>query len=178
MSDCLVAGVLPVGVEPEVKRANTVFVRPWIPEDAPESLNGVEPGARVGIIPGDNKLIETNPRDLSWEEFTRIHIHVGKVDRIHGLTQGELDATIKGVRLDLDFGNKVGKKLGLLWLRTPILDVEQLLGRQILAVTNLAMESGSEAAKWFEAGGVAVLTVNGKTVLEPAKEVQIGYCLA
>ena len=178
MSDCLVTGVLPVGVKPEVKRVNTVFVRPWIPEDAPEGLNGVEPGARVGIIPGGDKLIDTNPRDLSWEEFTRIHIHVGKVERIRGLTQDELDSTIKEVRLDLDFGDKVGKKLGFLWLRVPILDVEQLLGRQVLAVTNLAVESGGEAAKWFEDGTVAVLTVNGKTVLEPAKDVQIGYCLA
>jgi len=178
MSDCLVTGVLPVGVELEVKRANTVFVRPWVPEGAPEALRRVEPGARVGIILVEDKLVETNPRDLTWEEFTQIHIHVGKVEGVHKWTQSEEDATIQEVRLDLDFGDKIGKKLALLWLRVPLLDVELLVGRQILAVTNLAVESGGQAEDWFEDGAAAVLTVNGLTVLEPAKEVESGFRLA
>lgn len=62
MSDCLVTGVLPLGVEPEVKRANTVAVRPWMPAGA---TIVVEPGSRVGIIPGDGTLIKTNPRDIT-----------------------------------------------------------------------------------------------------------------
>lgn len=178
MSDCLVTGVLPVDVDPEMKRANTVFVRPWMPEVAPEGLKGVEPGAEVGIIPGEDKLVETNPRDLIWDEFMKIHIYVGRVEVVHGSTRSERDATLREVRLDVNFGDGVGKKLALLWLRQPFLDVEQLVGRQILAVTNLAVEPGSEAANWFENGTAAILTVNGKTVLEPAKEVEIGYRLA
>jgi hypothetical protein len=178
MSDCLVTGVLPVGVDPEVKRSNTVFVRPWIPEAVPEGLKGVEPGAEVGVIPGNNKLVETNPRDLTWDEFMKVHIYVGKVEAIHGSTRSARDATLREVRLDVNFGDEVGKKLALLWLQQPFLDVEQLLGRQILAVTNLAVEPGSVTANWFENGTAAILTVNGKTVLEPAKEVEIGYRLA
>ena len=178
MSDCLVTGVLPGGVDQEVKRANTVFVRPWMPDAVREGLKGVVPGARVGIIPGEDKLVETNLRDLTWEEFIRIHIYVGKVEGVHRPTQKAQDATIWEVRLDVNFGDEVGKKLALLWLQSPLLDVEQLLGRQLLAVTNLAVEPGSEAANWFEDGAAAVLTVNGKTVLEPAKEVEIGYRLA
>jgi hypothetical protein len=167
-----------VDVDPEMKRANTVFVRPWMPEAAPEGLKGVEPGAEVGIIPGEDKLVETNPRDLIWDEFMKIHIYVGRVEVVHGSTRSERDATLREVRLDVNFGDGVGKKLALLWLRQPFLDVEQLVGRQILAVTNLAVEPGSEAANWFENGTAAILTVNGKTVLEPAKEVEIGYRLA
>ena len=178
MSDCLITGVLPTGVEPDVKRANIVFVRPWIPETSLEGLNGVVPGARVGIIPGEDQLVTTNPRDLTWEEFTRIHIHVGNVEGVQKSTQRKKDETLQEVRLDLDFGDKIGKKLGLLWLRAGLLNVEQLIGRQILAVTNLTVESGTEIANWFDNGAAAVLTVNGITVLEPAKEVKIGYSLA
>jgi hypothetical protein len=178
MSDCLVTGVLPVGVDPEVKRSNTVFVRPWIPEAVPEGLKGVEPGAEVGVIPGNNKLVETNPRDLTWDEFMKVHIYVGKVEAIHDSTRSARDATLREVRFDVNFGDEVGKKLAILWLQQPFLDVEQLLGRQILAVTNLAVEPGSETSTWFENGTAAILTVNGKTVLEPAKEVEIGYRLA
>jgi hypothetical protein len=161
-----------------VKRSNTVFVRPWIPEAAPEGLKGVEPGAEVGVIPGNDKLVETNPRDLTWDEFMKVHIYVGKVEAIHDSTRSARDATLREVRFDVNFGDEVGKKLAILWLQQPFLDVEQLLGRQILAVTNLAVEPGSETSTWFENGTAAILTVNGKTVLEPAKEVEIGYRLA
>jgi len=178
MSDCLVAGVLPVGVEPEIKRANTVFVRPWIPETTLQCWRGVEPGEKVGVIPGEDNLVATNPRDLTWEEFSRIHIHVGKVEGVCSSTQSKQDGTLQKVRLDLNFGDKIGKRLALLWLRVPFLRAELLMGRRILAVTNLTVDSGSEAANWFEDSAAAVLTVNGKTVLEPAKEVELGYCLA
>jgi hypothetical protein len=176
-SDCLVTGVMPVGVESEAKRANTVFVRPWMP-DGVESLMGVVPGTRVGLIPSDDMLVETNPRDLTWDEFMKVHIHVGKVCSVHRPIQKNLNATLQEVRLLLDFGDKIGKKPGVLWLRAPFLDADQLLGRQILAVTNLAIELGSEPANWFEDGAAAVLTVNGKAVLEPAKTVDLGYYLA
>ena len=178
MSDCLVTGVLPMDVEPEVKRANTFFVRPWIPDTALEGFKGVEPGERVCIIPGEDKLVATNPRDLTWEEFTQIHIYVGKVEGVHKSTLSKQDGMLQAVPLDVNFGDKIGKKLALLWLRANSLDVEQLMGRQILAVTNLAVGLNNEAANWFERDAAAVLTVNGKTVLEPAKETEIGYSLA
>jgi len=175
MSDCLVTGVLPLGVQPEVKRANTVFVRPWVPAG---TIMKVEPGTKVGIIPGDDVLVKTNPRDITWEEFTKIHINVGRVEHVHTSTRKAKDETLQQVRLDMTFGDTLGKRLALLWLRAPFLDTEQLVGRQILAVTNLVLKSGSEAAEWFEDGAAAVLTADGLTVLEPAKEVEIGYFLA
>lgn len=175
MSDCLVTGVLPLGVQPEVKRAHTVFVRPWMPSG---KIIEVKPGARVDIIPGDDGIIETNPRDITWEEFMKIRINVGRVELVHTSTRKAKDDNLQQVRLDMTFGDTLGKKQALLWLRAPFLDAEQLVGRQILAVTNLVVESGSEAAEWFEDGTAVVLTVDGLTVLEPAKEVEIGYSLA
>lgn len=174
MSDCLVTGVLPLGVQPEVKRANTVFVRPWIPK---EGMVAMEPGTRVGITPGDGALIMTNPRDITWEEFTKIHILVGRVDRVYPSTYEVKDAFRK-VRLEMTFGDTLGQKSALLLLRAPFLDTEQLVGRQTLAVTNLVVQYGTDAAEWFEDGAAVVLTANGLTVLEPAKEVINGYCLA
>jgi len=47
------------------------------------------------------------------------------------------------------------KKLALLWLQSPLLDIEQLLGRQLLAVTNLAVEP------------VVKLRIGSRTVLLP-----------
>lgn len=165
-----------MGVEPEVKRAGTVFVRPWVWE----GVTGVEPGARVGVIPGEvDALLETNTRDLTWDEFTTIQIHAGAVERVLSSKLSERDATLQQIRLDVDFGDTVGKKHALMWLRAPFLDTSQLVGRQLLAVTNLAAPSSdSDAVKWFEDGAAAVLTVNGRTILEPAKVVDNGFCLA
>lgn len=96
------------------------------------------------------------------------------------LTRKTKNETLQQVQLDMTFGDALGKKLALLWLRGPFIDVEQLVGRQVLAVTNLVVESSGEAAEWFEGGhgAAAVLTVDGLTVLEPAKEVENGYALA
>lgn len=174
MSDCLVTGVVPLGVEPEVKREGTVFVKPWMWD----GIEGVEPGARVGVVPQDDALLETNPRDLTWEEFTKVHIHVGTVLGLGSPAthegSAEANPNIHPARLIVDFGSTVGKKTAIMWLRTPgpSLDTAQLIGRQLLAVTNL---TGNE---WFQDGAVAVLTVNGRTVLEPAKTVDNGFGLA
>jgi len=172
MSDCLVTGVLPLGVEPDVKRANTVFVRPWMWN----GVTGIEPGAKVGLIPGgsSNALRETNPRDLTWEEFTNIRIYVGTVLG-SPITEVAQESDLQQIRLDLDFGDIIGKMAAVLWLQSPFLDAEQLVGRQLLAVTNL---SPDDEAKWYLEGVAAVLSVNGRTVLEPAKTVENGFCLA
>ncbi|KAF7977568.1 hypothetical protein HWV62_3374 [Athelia sp. TMB] len=172
MSDCLVTGVLPLGVNPDVKRANTVYVKPWIWD----GMMGVEPGAKIGLIPGDdmNAIRESNPRDLTWEEFTKIQVYVGTVLSCH-IGEATRGPNLQQVKIDLDCGNVVGKKSAILWLRTPFLDVVQLVGRQLLAVTNLGLDN---AAEWYGEGTAAVLTVNGRTILEPAKPVENGFCLA
>ena len=172
MSDCLVTGVLPLGVEPDVKRANTVFVRPWIWD----GMTGVEPGAKIGLIPGDdsNAMRESNPRDLTWEEFTKIHVYVGTVLSYH-ICEATRGPSLQQIKIDLDCGDTVGKTSAILWLRAPFPDAAQLVGRQLLAVTNLGLDG---AAEWYEEGTAAVLTVNGRTILEPAKPVENGFCLA
>ncbi|KZP11650.1 hypothetical protein FIBSPDRAFT_937371 [Athelia psychrophila] len=188
MSDCLVTGVVPPGVvDPEVKRAGTVFVRPWQWETDASQLESepnvlgvtVEPGARVGLIPpppGGAGLVETNPRDLTWDEFTKVHVCVGTVLGLGSPAAHVADPALQQVRFIVDFGSTAGKRTAIVWLRAPFLDTAQLVGRQLLAVMNLSADGA--AAEWFPDGAAAILTVNGRTVLEPAKSVENGFCLA
>lgn len=39
----------------------------------------VEPRTSVGIIPGTTH-VKTNLRDITWEQLTKIHINVGRVE--------------------------------------------------------------------------------------------------
>lgn len=180
MSDCLVTGILPQGVDAETKRAHTVFVRPWIPECLPADVRGgILPGSRVGALPGGNGLlVETNPRDLTWDEFTKVYIAVGKVLSIPSSEKLSTEDGLLRVRMKVDFGDVVGQKDAIAWFRQPCVDPDHLAGRQILAVTNLSVGAEAEGGSWFEDGIAAVLTVNGKTIVEPAKEVTNGYRLA
>lgn len=176
MSDCLVTGVLPLGVEPDVKRAHTVFVRPWMPEGVE---GGVEPGARVGVLAKDDSLLDTNLRDLTWDEFTQINILVGTVIAVEKEILKLADGSQRQLQLKVDFGDVVGQMTSLIWLRTTSFDIDQLIGRQILAITNITADAGSETAELFnDSNNIAVLTVSGRATLEPAKVVPNGYCLA
>ncbi len=85
MSDCLVCGVLPSGpgVDREVRRTSTVFVRPFVDSLADTSVSSHVFGAPVGVFPTSESKRRTNPRDLDWVEFEMIQCLVGTVQELH-----------------------------------------------------------------------------------------------
>jgi hypothetical protein len=193
MSDCLTTGVLPSGpeVSDKEKRENTVYVRPFIGKSPTAEMIATrtfEPGSKVGVL-GEGGLVETNPRDLSWDEFMTMKIVVGKVLSI-GATPPSDSTTPPSDRLDaiplkVDFGIEVGQKESLVHLRPGFISPEELVGTQVLAVVNLVMtpSTASTDGENHDGEGTAlgsgglVLTVGGKTTVEPAHEVQNGFRL-
>jgi hypothetical protein len=196
MSDCLTTGALPAdpGVSEEEKRAKTVYVTPFLGGAArAEKLATPEPGSKVGVL-GEEGLVETNPRDLSWAEFMSIKLLVGKVLSVGaGAPQLESGPTAPSadkpdatqpipIPLTVDFGTAEGHKEALVYLRPGYISPEEVVGRQVLAVINLAPTiptDGEEGASGAAAESKAlVFTVGGKTTVEPAKEVENGFRLA
>ena len=202
MSDCLTTGVMPTG--PEVtdkdKRENTVFVRPFLgltPNE--QTTSALKPGSKVGVV-ADRGLVESNPRDLTWDEFATIHFLVGKVVSISEATpssdSSEPASTLPDkvdsdqavpIPLTADFGSVVGQKDAIAYLRPGFISPKELVGRQILAVVNLEVppspsssteEGQTSTTETGTAEGALVLTVGGITTVEPAKEVENGYHLA
>jgi hypothetical protein len=181
MSDCLVCGVLPSGpeVDPKIKRASTVFVRPFLDFLTYESISSHIFGAPVGIIPTLESKRRTNPRDLNWGEFETIQYLVGTIQELHVMPDSAREDGF--VRCDgtVDFGSLRGILKSSSWLRSESIQDGELLksleGRQVIAVTNL---DSSDAGNLFDVDTAAVLTVNGFTTIEPAKRVENGFRLA
>jgi hypothetical protein len=181
MSDCLVCGVLPSGpgVDPEVKRASTVFVRPFLDFLPSASISSHVFGAPVGVFPALESKRRTNPRDLNWDEFEMIQYQVGTILELHVVPDSAREDGF--VRCDgtVDFGPLRGILKSRSWLRSESTQDGDLLksleGRQIIAVTNL---DSSDAGNLFDPDTAAVLTVNGFTTIEPAKHVENGFRLA
>ena len=74
--------------------------------------------------------------------------------------------------LTIDFGDNLGPQSAQAILNNKVFtSIQDLLSMQLLAVTNLASD-GSGTAR------IAVLTVGGLAVLQPAKQVANGYLLA
>jgi hypothetical protein len=183
MSDCLTTGVLPWNAEDKEKRENTVYVRPfWGAGATEEKAALLEPGSKVGVL-GEEGLVETNPRDLTWDEFVKMKFLVGKVLGVGALSESMNPPSdnIRPFSLSLDFGAEEGQKDALVYLRSGFVTPEELLGRQVLAIVNLASTDGENhddgKAKAAVGSRILVLTVGGKTTLEPAKEVENGFRL-
>jgi hypothetical protein len=180
MSDCLICGVLPAhDVDPEVKRASTVFIRPFTGFSQGESTSSQLLGAPVGIYPIAESKRTTNPRDLTWSEFEAVQYLVGTVQEIHVVPDSTREDGL--VRCDgtVDFGSTRGVSKASAWLRSESVKDEDLLksvqGHQVIAATNL---EGSDVKDLFDADTAAILTVNGLTMVEPAKHVEDGFKLA
>ena len=162
MSDCLVTGVQMPGLDPDAKRGTTVYMRPTC---------DVPPGSRVGLF-GKDEGLTTNPRDLTWDGFMLADLRIGTVTKCDRVV---LDAAQSAMRLllQIDFGEKVLPSAALVKEGFP---TEQLLGRQVLALTNLCSE---DLAACFGSEAVAVVcSIAGRALLEPAKPVRNGFKLA
>jgi hypothetical protein len=181
MSDCLVCGVLPSGsgVDLEVKRASTVFVRPFLDFLTDASISSHVFGAPVGVFPTLESKRRTNPRDLNWGEFEMIQYLVGTIQELHVVPDSAREDGF--VRCDgtVDFGSLRGILKSSSWLRSESIQngalLKSLEGRQVIAVTNL---DSSDSGNLFDVDTAAVLTVNGLTTIEPAKRVENGFRLA
>lgn len=189
-------------IDPEVKRSSTVFVRPFVPLEGLDVLtpseNWLQPGAPVGIYPGLDSLRSANPRDLKWDDFIAIQITVGTIQSISAVHVSE-----PFVRYDLivDFGRDRPPRSTYVWFRSPVTSkyLDMLKGRQVIAVTNLdpddiidpgdptgsigaAISGGSTGENPTgdvnNLGPAVVMTVNGYTIVEPAKMVENGFRLA
>lgn len=188
MSDCLVTGVQPFGPEvtQDTKRDATICVQPF---DLFESRFTSVKGDRVGVLPREMGIVTSNPRDLSWEEFVSINIVVGQVISWEK-AESPADAP-EGwglYRFIIDIGKlHGGQGKGAAWFKTPDESGEEsalqrTIGRRILVVTNIAPSDDKIPADPTEApfldGTMAIMTAGGTALLEPAKEVEIGYRLA
>jgi hypothetical protein len=195
MSDCLTTGVQIASAEAneKQKRESTVYVKPFLGvaggDVAAEKEKQIEPGSKVGVL-GEEGIVQTNPRDLTWDEFASVKFLVGTVLAIDAASKSPSSPDKpEPVSLEVDFGGSGGdtavggKKKALAYLRSGFISPEELVGRQILAATNVEMPPAEpeEGQNKQEASAtepaVLVLTVGGKTTVEPAKVVENGYKL-
>jgi hypothetical protein len=199
MSDCLTTGVqiaTPDASE-EKKRESTVYIKPFLGgaavaggDAAAEKEKQIEPGSKVGVL-GEDGTVQTNPRDLTWDEFTSVKFLVGTVLAFDSASMFPLSPDKpEPISLEVDFGDGCsdgaggGKKKALVYLRSGFISPEELVGRQILAATNVVMPpAGAVEGNNNQQEGsateptVLVLTVGGKATVEPAKVVENGYRL-
>lgn len=123
---------------------------------------------------GDNEVLKENARDLTWDAFSKADLRVGGITNAT-CEQQDSGSSLQQWYVTLDFGQQLGCKQGKAILDSKVFkSKDSILNRQVLAVTNL-LPSASLLGTSTEA---AVLTVAGKALLQPAKEVTNGYKLA
>ena len=121
---------------------------------------------------GHAEQLQTNARDLSWDNFTSATIVVGTVIATAGRRAADETDCLSAHELTIDFGESLGPQSAQAILNNEVFtSIQDLLNMQLLAVTNLA-SNGSRTAR------IAVLTVAGLAVLQPAIQVANGYLLA
>ena len=69
--------------------------------------------------------------DLTWDEFTRVELRVGTVISAEPFPEARKPAW----KLTVDFGSEMGKRRSSAQI-TDLYEVEELVGKQVLAVTN------------------------------------------
>ncbi len=151
MSDILTTAVQDETIlDAEAKRDSNVVVVPSFP---------VPNGSLVNIR-GETEILESNPRNLSWDEFLEVNMRVGSV--IECTLQAELGSTREYSCL-VDVGTKIRSQLVL----SKNVTVEELTKRQVLIL--IADKSATES--W-------ILTIGGNALLHPERPVLNGFRLA
>lgn len=159
MSDCLVTGVQDPELEHAEKRKSTVAVCPSSP---------VANGSLVNLD-GEEKILETNNRDLEWKTFQKVDIRVGKVK---GGKVVKVSKSIELVMLNIDFGLEKDLATVVKWSEMP----EDIIGKQVLGAVNIQTE---DLKKDFEVEAEALLFSPKEGVwLTPFNAVSNGYKLA
>ncbi len=167
MSDCLVTGVQREGLDAIEKRETTVFMKP-------STL--VPLGSRVGIL-GSEEILESNPRNLNWPEFSAIDLRIGTVVGLEVNDRAFRDSLVK-VTYTVDFG-EVGR-IFCVGVFHPKFKIATLISKQILVLTNLDRKELKGLFAFASDADVsgAILTVAGMAAIIPAKPVLDGFRLA
>ena len=122
---------------------------------------------------GVSSQLQENSRDLLWDEFTAAKVQVGTVKHaeVSNTEADQHSGDLCTYNLQIDFGNSTGVQKAVAVLNSKVFETSQaLLDRQVLAVVNLSDN--------LSAATVSVVSVAGKAVLQPAKQVDNGYILA
>lgn len=72
-----------------------------------------------------------NEAPLSWEEFERVEMRIGRVIAVESLT----GARLPSYRMEIDFGPELGTRRSSAQL-TGLYATSELIGRQVVAVVN------------------------------------------
>lgn len=106
--------------------------------------------------------------EISWEDFTRVELRVGRVVAVEDFPEARNPAWI----LKVDFGPEIGVKKSSAQITTHY-DRESLLGRQVLAVVNFPPKQIGPIKSECLVTGFA--DANGDIVLAgPEREVPLG----
>ncbi len=167
MSHCLVTGVQSHIGSYDDKRATTVFMRPSL---------AVELGSRVGILAQD-EILEINPRNLTWPEFSVLDLRIGTIRGI-SVVDSDYHGSYKKVQCAVNFG-EIGDVF-CMGLFQKSFKVSSLVDKQVLVLTNLNPLEVKDMFELEEGSSVcsAICTVKGLAYLEPAKPVDNGFRLA
>ena len=125
------------------------------------------------VCAGVSSQLQENARDLLWDQFTAAQVQVGTVKHAEASDTGTDPhaGDLCTYDLQIDFGSSTGTQKAVAVLSSKVFETSQaLLDRQVLAVINLSDDLSTVT--------VSVLSVAGKAVLQPAKQVDNGYILA
>ncbi|RKO89121.1 hypothetical protein BDK51DRAFT_25593 [Blyttiomyces helicus] len=171
MSDCLVTAVQDASLPSVDRFVGSGGGRIW-----PRAGEPVPAGTTVGVHPPSPSIastLTTNPRNLEWSEFTAAAIQLGTISSIEPTSNS---STLRAV---IDFGNaNPAARCGLILANdAPLVDRRaELVGKQVLVLVN--MEPADARGIFGEDVDGLVLTVAGRGVLVPLKDVANGFVLA
>lgn len=165
MSDCLVTGVQKECSNLQEKKESTVFIKP---------SSVIELGARVGLL-AEEELITENPRDIEFWNFLSLDLRIGTLEECQELQ--EIKEAVNQVFYRINLGDELGTRrcIARLHATTP---PEAFVGKQVLVLTNLDLESKEQLFGVANGEEVILCTVAGVSILEPAIPVENGYKLA
>ena len=111
-------------------------------------------------------------KEISFDDFLAVDMRVGKIVAAEVFTEAKKPA----YKLQIDFGSEIGIKRSSAQL-TVMYQVEELIGKQIIAVVNFPPR---QIATFFsEVLVLGVVRHDGAVVLlEPQQEVEIGSTIS
>ncbi len=105
--------------------------------------------------------------DLTWDEFERVDMRVGRVLEVEEFPEARVPAW----KLTIDFGPEMGTKRSSAQLR-PLYTREELMGRLVLAVVNFPpRQIGTMMSEVLTLG---VPSPDGTILVQPDRDVPLG----